>query len=92
VAGNIVPKDVAAVPTAFQAGDLAEARRLHLKLFPLYRDMLGLAPNPVPVKAALAMLGRGNGELRLPMTPLDARGREALRRTLVRYGLAPRGD
>ena len=92
VAGNIVPKDVAAVITAFQSGDTLGARRLHLKLFPLYRDMLGLAPNPLPVKAALAMLGRGNGELRLPMTPLDPKAREALRRTLVRYGLEPGGD
>lgn len=45
--------------------------------------MLGVATNPIPVKTALARLGRGTGELRLPMTPLDDTGREKVRRTLV---------
>ena len=87
VVGNLVPKDVMALIKAFQAGDLVEARRLHLKLFPLCRDLLGIASNPIPVKLALAMLGRGNGELRLPLFPPDERGRDSLRRSLLRYGL-----
>ncbi len=87
VVGNLVPADVLALLAAFDRGDLAEARRLHLRLFPLCRDMLGLAPNPIPVKTALALLGRGNGELRLPLCPPDERAVEALRRTLTRYGL-----
>jgi 4-hydroxy-tetrahydrodipicolinate synthase len=87
VVGNLVPKDVIALIKAFQAGDLAEARRLHLKLFPLCRDLLGVASNPIPVKIALALLGRGNGELRLPLFPPDDKGRETLRRSLIRYGL-----
>jgi 4-hydroxy-tetrahydrodipicolinate synthase len=87
VVGNLVPRDVIALIQAFQAGDLAEARRHHAKLFPLCRDLLGVATNPIPVKMALAMLGRGNGELRLPLVPPDQRGRDALRRSLVRYGL-----
>jgi 4-hydroxy-tetrahydrodipicolinate synthase len=87
VVGNLVPKDVIALIHAFQAGDLMEARRLHLQLFPLCRDLLGVASNPIPVKIALAMLGRGNGELRLPLFPPDERGRETLRRSLIRYGL-----
>ena len=92
VVANLVPKDVMAQIKAFQAGDLAEARRLHLKLFPLCRDLLGLASNPIPVKLALAMLGRGNGELRLPLFPPDERGRDTLRRSLVRYGLLAAGS
>jgi 4-hydroxy-tetrahydrodipicolinate synthase len=87
VVGNLVPMDVIALIKAFQEGDLAEARRRHAKLFPLCRDLLGVATNPIPVKLALAMLGRGNGELRLPLVPPDPKGREALRRSLVRYGL-----
>jgi 4-hydroxy-tetrahydrodipicolinate synthase len=87
VVGNLVPLDVIALIKAFQEGDLAEARRRHAKLFPLCRDLLGVATNPIPVKLALAMLGRGNGELRLPLVPPDPKGREALRRSLVRYGL-----
>ncbi|MFO0907914.1 MAG: 4-hydroxy-tetrahydrodipicolinate synthase [Isosphaeraceae bacterium] len=87
VVANIVPQEVIALVHAFQAGNVAEARRLHQALFPLCRDMLGLAPNPIPVKTALAMIGRGNGEMRLPLTPLDEKGRDALRRTLAQHGL-----
>jgi 4-hydroxy-tetrahydrodipicolinate synthase len=87
VVGNLVPKDVISLVDAFSSGDLAEARRLHHKLFPLCRDLLGLAPNPIPVKTALAVLGRGNGEMRLPLCPPDAKGLEALKRSLARYGL-----
>jgi 4-hydroxy-tetrahydrodipicolinate synthase len=87
VVANLVPRDVIALLNAYRNGDLAEARRLHLKLFPLCRDLLGIASNPIPVKAALALMGRGNGELRLPLCPPDERGRETLRRSLVRYGI-----
>jgi 4-hydroxy-tetrahydrodipicolinate synthase len=87
VVANLVPRDVIALINAYRNGDLAEARRLHLKLFPLCRDLLGIASNPIPVKAALALLGRGNGELRLPLCLPDERGRETLRRSLVRYGI-----
>ena len=59
----------------------------HHKLFPLCRDMLGLATNPIPIKAAMKMLGRDTGELRMPMTPLDASGEAKLRQTLIAYGL-----
>jgi 4-hydroxy-tetrahydrodipicolinate synthase len=87
VAGNIVPRDVISLVKAVDAGDLAEARRWHAKLFPLCRDMLGLATNPIPIKAAMKMLGRDSGELRLPMTALDSAGESRLRRTLTDYGL-----
>jgi 4-hydroxy-tetrahydrodipicolinate synthase len=87
VAGNIVPRDVLALLTAFDSGNVSEARRWHAKLFPLCRDMLGLSTNPIPIKAAMKILGRDSGELRLPMTPLDAAGEAKLRRTLSVYGL-----
>ncbi len=92
VVGNLVPRDVIGLIQAFQAGDLAEARRRHLKLFPLCRDLLGIASNPIPLKLALALLGRGNGELRLPLFPPDERGKAALRASLVRYGLLAEGS
>lgn len=87
VVGNIVPADMVAMVTAAAADDFASARQQHNKLFPLCRDMLGLATNPIPVKAAMEMLGRDTGEMRLPMTTLDATGREKLRATLTAYGL-----
>jgi 4-hydroxy-tetrahydrodipicolinate synthase len=87
VVGNIVPQDMIALVKSFQAGNQAEALNWHRKLFPLCRDMLGLATNPIPVKAAMQMLGRDTGELRMPMTPLDEPGEAKLRKTLGHYGL-----
>jgi 4-hydroxy-tetrahydrodipicolinate synthase len=87
VAGNIVPKDIIEMVSAAAAGDYVRARELHHRLFPLCRDMLGLATNPIPVKTAMAILGRDVGELRLPMTKLDDKQTEQLRKTLAAYGL-----
>lgn len=87
VVGNLVPKDMLALLKAFEAGNLSEAQRWHHKLFPLCRDMLGLATNPIPIKAAMKMVGRDTGELRLPMTPLSAAEEQKLRKTLTSYGL-----
>jgi 4-hydroxy-tetrahydrodipicolinate synthase len=87
VVGNIVPRDMMALVKAFAAGKVEEAQKWHKKLFPLCRDMLGVATNPIPVKAAMRLLGRGNGEMRLPMCPPDAAGEAKVRQTLVAYGL-----
>jgi len=87
VVGNIVPKDMIALVEAFESGDRAEALRWHRKLFPLCRDMLSLATNPIPIKAAMGMLGRDSGELRMPMTPLSTEQEAKLRTTLADYGL-----
>jgi len=91
VVANLIPRDVLGLLDAFKRGDLAAARRAHAKLFPLCRDLLGLAPNPIPVKTAAALLGRGNGEMRLPLCPPDSRVLEALKSSLIRYGLTPVG-
>ena len=87
VVGNIVPKDMIGLIQAFDAGNLAEAQHWHHKLFPLCRDMLGLSTNPIPVKAAMQLLGRDTGELRLPMTPLEDKQRQSLEKTLRTYGI-----
>jgi 4-hydroxy-tetrahydrodipicolinate synthase len=87
VAANLVPRDVIALIEAFEAGRLSEARERHVRLFPLCRDLLALAPNPIPVKTAMALLGRGNGEMRLPLCPIDERSREALIKCLRKCGL-----
>ena len=90
VVGNLVPKDMIALTSAFENGDLAEALRWHRKLFPLCRDMLGLATNPIPIKAAMKIVGRDTGELRMPMTPLSVEQEAKLRKTLSDYGLLPK--
>jgi len=87
VVGNIMPRELIQLCAAFAAGDVRKACQLHHRLFPLCRDMLGMATNPIPIKAAMKLLGRDSGELRLPMTPLDEAGEAKLRRTLGAYGL-----
>jgi 4-hydroxy-tetrahydrodipicolinate synthase len=87
VVGNIVPHDLLAMIRAYESGNVAEARRCHHKLFPLCRDMLGLSTNPIPIKAAMQMLGRDTGDLRMPLVRLNAAEEAKLRATLVRYGL-----
>lgn len=87
VVGNIVPQDMIALLTAFDAGNIEEARRWHWKLFPLCRDMLGLATNPIPIKAAMKFLHRDTGDLRMPLTPLTPHQESKLKKTLDDYGL-----
>jgi 4-hydroxy-tetrahydrodipicolinate synthase len=87
VAGNLVPRDLKALVAAFDAGRVEEARQWHRRLFPLCRDLLGAATNPIPIKTALKLLGRDSGELRLPLCPLDAAGEARIRQTLRNYGL-----
>lgn len=87
VAGNIIPKDLLGLVSAFNSGDIAKAQEWHHKLFPLCRDMLGLSTNPVPVKAAMAYVGMDCGPVRLPMTALTDAEVVSLKSTLTAYGL-----
>ncbi len=87
VVGNLVPGDMKALLDAFDAGNLAEAQRLHRQLFSLGRELLGLASNPIPIKAAMKMVGRDTGEVRLPLVPLEAELATRLQRLLADYGL-----
>ena len=82
-----MPRDIIAMVQAALKGDFATAQKWHHKLFPLCRDMLSLATNPIPVKGAMKLLGRDTGELRLPMTALEESQFAKLRQTLVNYGL-----
>ncbi|MBL7187412.1 MAG: 4-hydroxy-tetrahydrodipicolinate synthase [Phycisphaerae bacterium] len=87
VVANIVPADVKAMTDLILEGDLTSARQWHKKLFALCKSMLTLATNPIPIKAAMAMLNMAPEELRLPMTPLEQGKRAALKQTLEEYGL-----
>ncbi|MEM8669980.1 MAG: 4-hydroxy-tetrahydrodipicolinate synthase [Planctomycetota bacterium] len=87
VVGNIVPNVMIELVKAAASGDFEKARETHHRLFALCSKMLGLATNPIPVKAAMQMLGRDSGELRLPMTALDDTLADQLRETLFAFGL-----
>jgi 4-hydroxy-tetrahydrodipicolinate synthase len=91
VVGNLVPGDMKALIAAFEAGDMAAAQRRHRQLFGLCRELLGLASNPIPIKAAMAMLGRDTGEVRLPLVPLEPPLAAKLEKLLADYaGVASR--
>jgi 4-hydroxy-tetrahydrodipicolinate synthase len=57
----------------------------HDQLYPLFKDLF-IEPNPIPVKAALAMMGVISEEYRLPLTPMSAKNREILKATLKKCG------
>jgi len=83
---NIAPRPLVELVAAARAGDLARARAIHLRLLPLF-DALFCETNPIPVKAALALLGLAEEEIRLPLLPLGAQQRERLRATLKEQGI-----
>ena len=86
VVSNVAPADMAGMVDAFQEGDLQKARELHYKMLPLM-DSLFLETNPIPVKAALYMMGKIEYELRLPLCKMSDANYEKLRRVMLNYGL-----
>jgi 4-hydroxy-tetrahydrodipicolinate synthase len=86
VAANVAPHQIAAMCAAALAGDFKKARGLHLKLFPFVKALF-VETNPIPVKAALEMMGLCGGKPRLPLTTLTSANRPLLRRQLADCGL-----
>jgi 4-hydroxy-tetrahydrodipicolinate synthase len=86
VASNVAPREVAQMVKAYASGQTKKALALHQKLYPLFKDLF-IETNPVPVKAALAMMGQIEEEYRLPLVPMAAKNREILRATLKGCGI-----
>ena len=87
VVANIVPTDVKAFTDAILDGDFPSARQWHNKLFQLGKALLSLATNPIPIKAAMALLHMASEEVRLPLVPLGPSKNEQLAQILTKYGL-----
>ena len=83
---NAAPEPIVELVRSFRAGDVATALRIHQQLLPLI-DALFCETNPIPLKAALALMGRIDGEIRLPLTPLTEANRERLQVVLKEQGL-----
>ncbi len=86
VASNVAPHEVAQMVNAFASGHAGKATRLGAKLYPLFKNLF-IETNPVPVKAALAMMGVIKEEYRLPLVPMSAKNRAVLKATLKSCGL-----
>jgi 4-hydroxy-tetrahydrodipicolinate synthase len=86
VTANIDPSRVSRMCAAWKAGDYGTALKLHLELFHLSKSLF-IETNPMPVKAALDMMGLITGELRLPLIPVKPDSLEPIRQALVSAGL-----
>lgn len=81
VASNVIPKEMSALVRLALANDLAGAREMHRTFYPLFRDLF-IDTNPIPVKAALALMGRIAPVYRLPLCEPSDKVREQIGRTL----------
>jgi 4-hydroxy-tetrahydrodipicolinate synthase len=86
VTANVAPRAMHELCIAAVEGNAKRAAELHMKLLPLHK-LLFIEPNPIPVKWALARLGRCGGTLRLPLTPLGAANEAHVERALRESGL-----
>ena len=86
VASNIIPREISKMVNAFVAGKADAALKLHQKYYPLFKDLF-IETNPVPTKAALAMLGKCTEEYRLPLCKMSAANRVQLAKTLKACGV-----
>ena len=86
VVSNVAPKQMSAMWDAAAAGDWKRARELHYQLLPLGEGLF-VEANPIPVKTAMAMMGRIADEIRPPLYPLAAQHRDKLRAQLQELGV-----
>lgn len=86
VLSNLAPKETVALVSAALKGDYARAAALHRKAFPLIKSLF-VETNPIPVKAALGLLGHCRPEPRLPLTPASAATRAVLKKALKEFGI-----
>jgi 4-hydroxy-tetrahydrodipicolinate synthase len=86
VISNVAPADMAGLVDAFTVGDMVRAKALHHKMSALI-DALFIEVNPIPVKAALALMGKIEYEYRLPLCKMAEANFEKLRKIMVNYGL-----
>ena len=86
VTANIVPKKMGDMWDAYISGDINRARLIHYEIFDLHQTLF-IETNPIPVKTALAMMGKCTEEMRLPLCTMSEGNKERLREVLKRYGL-----
>ena len=86
VASNVIPKEISHLVKSCALGKYDVALKLHDRYYPLFKDLF-IETNPLPVKAALAMMGMIHEEFRLPLVPMSAKNRQTLKATLKSCGV-----
>ena len=87
VTSNLIPHQVVELVNFCQQGDFQKALTLQKRLYPLFNGLMSLDTNPVPIKSALAVLGRCQEEFRLPLAPLATEAKNQLQSLLKQYQL-----
>jgi len=86
VASNVIPAEVCKMVLTFAAGNTAEALAIHEKYYPLFKNLF-VETNPVPVKAALALMGKCRPDVRLPLFRLTEKSQAVVKQTLTDLGI-----
>ena len=86
VASNIIPGPMVEMYKAWEAGDPQKTRELFFKMLPLFKALF-VESNPMPIKAALGLMGRMEAETRLPMCPVKPATLDILKPLLKQWGL-----
>lgn len=86
VTSNVAPHAMLELYSSFQAGEVARAREIHYELWPVFRALF-CETNPIPVKAALALMGLVQNDIRLPLTQITQPNRDRLEATLKEAGI-----
>ena len=86
VASNVIPRQLSEMIRTALAGKMDEARVIHQQWAPLFDDLF-IDTNPIPVKAAAAMLGMADEVYRLPLCPMQSALRDQLQQTMIKLGM-----
>ena len=86
VTANILPNALQSMVNLFNEGQIEKAREVHYQTLPLH-DAMFIETNPIPVKAALHLMGKCSNDLRLPLTPLSELNQEKLKKVLKEFKL-----
>jgi 4-hydroxy-tetrahydrodipicolinate synthase len=86
VASNVAPVEMKALVESYLAGDTGKALAVHQRLLPLFKNLF-IETNPIPVKTALAAMGRISEEFRLPLVKMEDGNKRKLLETLGALGI-----
>ena len=86
VLSNVAPRQTHDICASYFAGDVKTSAGLQLKAIPLITELFSEV-NPIPVKAAMNMMGKGVGPLRMPLTEMESQNQEKLKKAMTAYGI-----
>ena len=86
VLSNVAPRQTHDICASYFAGNVKTSASLQLMAIPLITELFSEV-NPIPVKAAMNMMGKGVGPLRMPLTEMEPQNQEKLKRAMADYGI-----